>query len=72
MRSGYEIKLAVNLPFLLCFTLYLKAKNKPPGAYIWRADLTEGFLRYRLGGLIFGILRYFLVYLGSGVKTFYV
>ena len=25
-----------------------------PGAYIWRGDLTEGFLRYRLGGLIFG------------------
>ena len=34
-----------------------------PGAYIWRDDLTEGFLRYRFGGLylegpIFGILRY--------------
>ena len=27
---------------------------KPPGAYIWRGDLTEGFLRYRFGGLIFG------------------
>ena len=26
----------------------------PGGAYIWRGDLTEGFLRYRLGGLIFG------------------
>ena len=24
------------------------------GAYIWRDDLTEGFLRYRFGGLIFG------------------
>ena len=24
------------------------------GAYIWRGDLTEGFLRYRIGGLIFG------------------
>ena len=22
-----------------------------PGAYIWRSDLTEGFLRYRLGGV---------------------
>ena len=41
----------------------------PPGAYIWRGDLTEGFLRYEFGGayiwrgfymkgLIFGILRY--------------
>ena len=24
------------------------------GAYIWRGDLTEGFLRYRIGGLIHG------------------
>ena len=24
----------------------------PRGAYIWRGDLTEGFLRYRIGGLI--------------------
>ena len=24
------------------------------GAYIWRGDLAEGFLRYRFGGLIFG------------------
>ena len=33
----------------------------PPGgggAYIWRGDLTEGFLRYESEGLIFGILRY--------------
>ena len=40
----------------------------PWGAYIWRGDLTEGFLRYLFGGayiwrglymegLIFGILR---------------
>ena len=27
--------------------------TSPRGAYIWRGDLTEGFLRYRLGGLIF-------------------
>ena len=26
-------------------------KYKPPGAYIWRGDLTEGF--YLFGGLIF-------------------
>ena len=26
----------------------------PRGAYIWRGDLTEGFLRYEFGGLIFG------------------
>ena len=41
--------------------------TSPRGAYIWKGDLTEGFLRYRFGkgggglymeGLIFGILRY--------------
>ena len=29
----------------------------PPGSggtYIWKGDLTEGFLRYEFGGLIFG------------------
>ena len=35
--------------------------TSPRGAYIWRGDLTEGFLRYRfeglMEGLIFGILR---------------
>ena len=25
-----------------------------PGAYIRRGDLTDGFLRYEFGGLIFG------------------
>ena len=29
-------------------------KFKPRGAYIWRSDLTEGFLLYEFGGLIFG------------------
>ena len=54
--NGLALYLEVNLPFLLCFTLYLRAisKYKPPGAYIWRGDLTEGFLRYEFGGLIFG------------------
>ena len=32
--------------------------TSPRGAYIWRGDLTEGFLCYWFGGLIFGILRY--------------
>ena len=27
--------------------------TSPRGAYIWRDDLTEGFLRYRFGGFIF-------------------
>ena len=26
--------------------------TSPRGAYIWRGDLTEGFLRYEFGGLI--------------------
>ena len=39
--------------------------TSPRGAYIWRGNLTEGFLGYRLGGLhmeglIFRILRYLL------------
>ena len=29
------------------------SSTSPRGAYIWRGDLTEGFLRYRFGGLIF-------------------
>ena len=28
--------------------------TSPRGAYIWRGDLTEGFLHYDFGGLIFG------------------
>ena len=28
--------------------------TSPQGSYIWRGELTEGFLHYRFGGLIFG------------------
>ena len=48
-----------NLPFLLCFTLYLRAisEYKPTGggggAYIWRGDLTEGVLRHYEFGDVF-------------------
>ena len=28
--------------------------TRPRRAYIWKGDLTEGLLRYRFGGLIFG------------------
>ena len=28
--------------------------TSPQGAYIWRGDLTRGFLRYRFGGIISG------------------
>ena len=32
----------------------VQAPPPPGGAYIWRGDLTEGVLRYSLGGLVFG------------------
>ena len=62
---GLALYLEVDLPFLLCFTLYLRAifqVQATGGAYIWRGDLTKGFyvtgLRsLYLEGLIFGILR---------------
>ena len=40
---------------LLCFVFEGNFPiTSPRGAYICRGDLTEGFLRYRFGGLIFG------------------
>ena len=41
---------------LLCTRGQFPSTSSPPGggAYIWRGDLTEGFLRYEFGGLIFG------------------
>ena len=52
------------------FALYLRAVfqlQAPRGTYIWRGDLTEGFLRCEFGGLIFGgaYFRNFAVYLLS-------
>ena len=46
----FKIDWASLKPFLLCFTLYLRAM----GAYIWRGDLTEGFFALPDWGLIFG------------------
>ena len=42
--------------FALFFSVFESnfPSTSPRGAYIWRGDLTEGFLRYRFGGLIFG------------------
>ena len=51
---GLALQVEGNLLFFLCFTLYLRAifqVQAPGGAYIWRGDLTEGFLRYRFGGI---------------------
>ena len=52
--SGLALKLEGNLPFLLCFTLYLRAISdyKPLGGLYMEGDLTDGFLRYKFGGLI--------------------
>ena len=46
-------KLTVFALFYLIFDGKFPSTN-PRGAYIWRSDLTEGFLRYWIGGLIFG------------------
>ena len=42
--------------FALFYFVKLRAisKYKPRGAYIWRGDLTEGFLRYEFEGVLFG------------------
>ena len=39
-----------------CITLYLRAifRVQAPGGLYWKGDLTEGFVRHRFGGLIFG------------------
>ena len=48
--------LCFNVQFLLCVILNLRAisKYKPPGACIWRGDLTGGFWRFEFGGSIHG------------------
>ena len=40
--------------FCLCIWGQIPSTRPPQGAYIWRSDLTEGFLALRFGGLIFG------------------
>ena len=37
----------------LNFEFWTISKYKPPGACIWRGDLSESFLCYEFGGLIF-------------------
>ena len=54
---GLALQLEVNLPFLLCLTSVFEgnfSNTNPRGPYIRKGDLTDGFLRYRFGGLIFG------------------
>ena len=54
---GLTFFLEGNLPFffvLLCIWQKFPSTTPPPaGAYIWRGDLREGFLRYEFGGLKF-------------------
>ena len=46
-----SLLLGRKLTVFLCFTLYLRAifkyKSGGGGAYIWRGDLSKGFLRYK-------------------------
>ena len=39
---------------LFCIWGQFPSTSPPGGSYIWRGDLTDGFLRYECGGLIFG------------------
>ena len=53
---GLALFLVGNLPFFfvsLCIWGQFPSTSLP-GAYIWRGDLPEVFLRYKFGGLIFG------------------
>ena len=66
--------LIVGSKFTVFTLFYLVFEDKFPststrGAYIWRGDLTECFLRYQFGGLIFGgdYFRNFTVYF-FGIK----
>ena len=67
---GLALLFEVNLPFLLCFTLYLRAisKYKPPGGLYLEGRFNGGFFALRvlgayiwrglyMEGLIFRILR---------------
>ena len=44
------------------------------GAYIWRGDFAEGFLRYQFGGLIFGgaYFRNFTVFLIRSIYSIHI
>ena len=75
---GLALQLEVNLPFLLCFTLYLRAISNynPPGRLYLEGRFNGGFFPLRVSGayiwrglyiegLIFGILRYLIVNSGG-------
>ena len=47
-------KFTVLALFYFVFEGNFQVQARPRGAYIWRGDLTDGCLRYKFGGLIFG------------------
>ena len=52
-----ESKFNVFALFYFVFEGNFPSTSPPPrggGAFIWRGDLAEGFLRYQFGGLLFG------------------
>ena len=51
---AYSWKEIYRLWFVLLCIWGQFPSTSPQGAYIWRGDLTEGFLRYEFGGLIHG------------------
>ena len=51
MSTGVDLE---NFTVVLCIRGQIPKKKAPRGAYIRRSDLTEGFLCYNFGGLIFG------------------
>ena len=51
---GLVLSLEVNVLLIALFYFVFEGNfpiTSPRGAYIWKGDLTEGFLRYRFGGL---------------------
>ena len=62
-------KFTVFALFYFVFEGNSQVKPPPPGRYIWRGDLTEGFLRYEFEGLIIGeaYFRNFTVYERAGI-----
>ena len=59
VSKSIELAVIVGSKFTVFALFYLVFEGNfpstsPRGAYIGRGDLTEGLLRYRFGGLIFG------------------
>ena len=62
--------------FALFYSMFEGNFQAPGGAYIWRGDLMEGFLRYEFGGLYLEVLmhggayfRNFMVYSTVGTQS---